>query len=128
MKFRTLLLAAAVVVGGALHAHAAERLAYEAGAFRAALESGKPVLVHVTAPWCVECKLRKPIVAALAQEARFHGLTIIDVDFDTQKDALRALNVQTQSTLILFRGKAEVVRATGITRREAIEALMGKAL
>jgi thiol-disulfide isomerase/thioredoxin len=128
MMLRSLLLSAAALMAGALHAHASQRLAYEAGAFRAAVESGKPVLVHVTAPWCGECKLQRPIVATLAQEARFDDLSIIDVDFDTQKDALRVLNVQKQSTLILFRGKAEVVRATGITRRDAIESLMNKAL
>jgi thioredoxin 1 len=128
MKLHSLLLAAAFLATGALHTQAAERLAYTAGSFQAAVASGRPVLVHVTAPWCGECRLQKPIVAAVAKEARFDSLTIIDVDFDSQRDALRALNVQKQSTLILFKGKAEIERATGITRRDAIEALMSKAL
>jgi thioredoxin len=127
MKLRSLILAAAVLAGGALHVEAAERVAYTP-AVQAAVESGKPVLVHITAPWCGECKLQKPIVAALAQEARFDGLTIVDVDFDTQKDALQTLKVAKQSTLVVFKGKAEVARATGITKRDAIEAVLSKAL
>lgn len=128
MKIRPFVLAAVVFVLGAVHAFAAERLTYEPKAFQAALAAGKPILVHVTAPWCPECQAQKPIVAALAEGLAFKHLTIFDVDFDSQKDALRQLHVQTQSTLIVFKNKTEVGRAVGITRREAIEALMKKAL
>ena len=48
--------------------------------------------------------------------------------FRTQKDALRALNVQTQSTLLIYRNKTEVTRAVGITKRDAIETVLRKAL
>jgi thiol-disulfide isomerase/thioredoxin len=128
MKPRHLALAAAMLLLGTLDAPAADRFAYEAKAFAAARAAGKPILVHVTAPWCGECKAQKPIVAALAQQPEYKDLAIFDVDFDTQKDALRALNVQKQSTLVIYKDKAEVTRAVGITRREAIEAVMKKAL
>ena len=71
---------------------------------------------------------KKPIVAALAGQPEYKSLTIFDVDFDTQKDALRELHVQHQSTLIVYKAKAEVGRAEGITRRDAIEALLKRAL
>ncbi len=58
----------------------------------------------------------------------FEALTIFDVDFDTQKDALRELKVLKQSTLVAFKGSTETARAVGITKREAIEALVKKAL
>lgn len=128
MIFRKLFLCIAVLATFTVSAMAAERLTYEPNAFQKALDAGEPILVHVTAPWCGECKAQKPIVAALAQTATFSGLTIFDVDYDTQKDALRQLKVQKQSTLIVYKGKAEVARAVGITRREAIETLMRKAL
>jgi thiol-disulfide isomerase/thioredoxin len=111
-----------------LGARAAERLRYEAKTFQAARDAGKPILVHITAPWCGECKLQKPIVAALAALPEYSGLTIFDVDFDTQKDALHVLKVQTQSTLVIYKAKAEVTRAVGITRRDAIEAILKQAL
>jgi thiol-disulfide isomerase/thioredoxin len=127
MNFRVILFAAALIMG-TLHAHAAERLAYDVSAFQPALDDGKPILVHVTAPWCKECKLQKPIVAELAERPEFKDLTIFDVDFDTQKDALRRLNAPKQSTLIVFKNKAEVARVVGITRQDAIEAILRKAL
>src|SRR6476660_3333599 len=125
---RTVLLAIAALPMAAASADAAERRRYESASFRTAVESGHAILVHVTAPWCAECKLQKPIVEAITAQPEYVGLTIFDVDFDTQKDALRALNVQTQSTLVVYRDKAETARAVGITQRGAIEALLRKAL
>ena len=128
MKPFKLALSVAALIAGLSSAFAASRVAYEAKGFEAVLETGKPVLVHVTAPWCGECKAQKPIVAALAGQPEYRDLTIVDVDFDTQKDALRRLGVQTQSTLMVFKGKTEVARAVGITRRDAIEELFKKGL
>lgn len=128
MKFRPIILAAVLLMLGAFRALAAEHLTYDPTAFQAALAEGKPILVHVTAPWCPECRAQKPIVAAFAAEPEFKNLTIFDVDFDSQKEALRQLRVQTQSTLVVFKNKTEVGRAVGITRRDAIEALMKKAM
>jgi len=129
MNLRSLSLCAAVLVMSIANAFGgAERLPYDANAFQSVLATGKPILVHVTAPWCRECNVQKPIVAETAQRPEFKDLTIFNVDFDTQKDALRQLRVQKQSTLVIYKGKAEVDRAVGITRREAIEALMQKAL
>ena len=125
---RALLLGVLGVVMSATAAYAADRRSYDAEAFQAALDAGKPILVHVTAPWCGECKLQKPIVARLAERPEFTNLTIYDVDFDTQKEALKRLKVPKQSTLIVFKGKTEVTRSVGVTRAEAIEALMKKAL
>ncbi|MBV8919560.1 thioredoxin family protein [Bradyrhizobium sp.] len=128
MTIRALFLSIGLLVAAATSSVAAERLSYEPKAFQSALDAGGPVLVHITAPWCIECKAQKPVVAALAETPDFKNLTIVDVDFDTQKDALRALKVQTQSTLVVFKGKEEIARAVGITRPEAIEALMRRAL
>jgi len=128
MKPHHFILGAALLLSTAFNALAGDRFAYEAKAFQSALEAGKPILVHVTARWCGECTAQKPIVATLAQLPEYKDLTIFDVDFDTQKDALRALKVQKQSTLVIYKGKAEVTRAVGITKREAIEAVFKKAL
>jgi len=128
LNLRNLVLVASLFMLSAVNAFAAERFTYELEAFQAALNAGKPILVHVTAPWCPECKAQKPIVAALAERPEYKGLTIFEVDFDTQKDALRGLRVQKESTLAIYKGKAEVARAVGITKREAIETLMKRAL
>jgi thioredoxin 1 len=128
MMTRRFVLAAAILSSGTFNVFAADRHVYEQKAFEAARDAGKPILVHVTAPWCGECKVQKPIVAVLAQQSEYANLTIFDVDFDSQKDALRALSVQTQSTLLIYKNKAEVTRAVGITRRDAIEDVLKTAL
>jgi thioredoxin 1 len=128
MTIRHLLLCVALLATTVTNAVAAERFAYAPAQFQTALETGKPILVHITAPWCGECKQQKPIVAALVAEPAYKDLIIFDVDFDTQRDALRQLKVQKQSTLVVFKDKNEVARAVGITQRDAIEAVLKKAL
>lgn len=124
---RTFLLTLALFISN-VGAFAADRIVYDASRFEEALSSGRPILVHITAPWCGECRAQKPIVAELSQRPEFAQLILIDIDFDTQKDALRKLLVLKQSTLIAFKNGMEVDRATGITRHDAIEGLMRKAL
>jgi thioredoxin 1 len=109
-------------------ADASERVKYEAAAFQAAQQGGRSILVHVTAPWCGECKLQKPIVARLSELPDYKDLLIIEVDFDSQKDALRSLKVRKQSTLIAFKGSKETARSVGVTKQEKINELMKKAL
>ena len=128
MKPRYLILTAAVLMLSSVNALAADRFVYESKKFQDTLAAGGPILVHVTAPWCGECKQQKPLVAALADEPAYKALTIFDVDYDRQKDALRELKVQKQSTLVVFKDKAEVGRAVGITKRDPIEAVVKKAL
>ena len=119
----------AALAGIALAAPAlAGNMAFRAGDFDKARMSGKPVLVEVTAPWCPTCKAQKPILSELKAQPRFKDLTVFEVDFDSQKDALRALGVQKQSTLIVYKGGQEVGRSTGETSKAAIEGLLAKAL
>lgn len=128
---RRLLLAG--ITAGAVATSAAafafsSKAAFSAGAFDAAVASGKPVLVEVTAPWCPTCKAQKPILSSLSARKEFAGFAVFEVDFDSQKDALKKLNVQKQSTLIVYKGKAEAGRSTGDTNATSIEALLKKGI
>ena len=129
MISRRTLFAALALSGMALAPPAlADDMAFSASGFEKARASGKPVLVEVTAPWCPVCKAQKPILAELKGQARFKDIATYTVDFDGQKDALRVLGVQKQSTLIVYKGGREVGRFTGETSKPAIEALLAKAL
>ncbi|MDX2203643.1 MAG: thioredoxin family protein [Hyphomicrobiaceae bacterium] len=125
---RRALLAAGLAVGIATSALAGAKAPYSQASFDAAKAAGKPILVEVSAPWCPTCKAQAPIIGALSGEARFKDLQTFTVDFDSQKDALKSLNVQMQSTLIVFKGGKEVGRSTGDTKKASIEALLAKAL
>jgi thioredoxin 1 len=109
-------------------ASAGETRPFSEPAFEAAQKSGKPILIAVSAPWCPICRTQKPILAKLAAETRFGALQIFDIDFDSQKELLRRLNVRMQSTLIAYKGATEVGRSVGETQPEWIEGLVEKTL
>lgn len=109
-------------------AQALETKAFTPAAFEAAKKAGLPILVEVSAPWCPVCKVQKPILSELKAQPRFGKLAIFEVDFDSQKDALKMLGVQKQSTLISYKGDREVGRSTGVTDRAAIETQLNKAI
>ena len=96
-------------------------------AFAASQREGRPILVHITAPWCPYCAKQKPILGSLENTPAFKDLIDYDVDFDTQKDVVRALGAQKQSTLIVFHGAVEKGRSTGDTDAGSIGTLLGKA-
>jgi thioredoxin 1 len=128
MLSRRLILAAAMTIAVAGSANAAQRQPYSEAAFLAAQAAGDSILVHVTAVWCGTCKAQKPKVAALAERPEYRNLKIFDVDFDTQADALKRLNVRQQSVLISFKGKTETSRSASQTAIEAIQDQFNKAL
>ncbi|MHB2205874.1 thioredoxin family protein [Methylobacterium sp. CM6257] len=123
-----LTLAGLALAAGVSPTCAGQTMPFSDAAFEAAQKSGKPILVAVSAPWCPICKTQKPILANLAAEPRFKDLQIFDIDFDSQKDLLKRLNVRMQSTLIAYKGATEVGRSVGETQPEWIEGLLEKTL
>jgi len=101
---------------------------FTAAAFEAAQAQGKPILIDVSASWCPTCRAQAPILSKLMSDPRFKTLVAFNVDYDSQKDVLRKLNVQRQSTLIVFKGKQEAGRSVADTDPASIEALVAKAL
>ena len=93
-------------------------------ALETAMEAGKSILVDVSAPWCPTCAKQAPIIQGL--ESAHPDLVVFEVDFDSAKDVLRQFKVQYQSTLISFKGKAEVARSTGESNPDAIAAQVAK--
>ena len=100
---------------------------FDAKAFAAAQAEGKPILLHIEASWCPTCAQQRPILAALEKTPEFKNLVVFNIDFDSQKDALRTLGVRMQSTLIVYHGKVEKGRSTGETDPAKIESLLEKA-
>jgi thioredoxin 1 len=127
---RHLLAGLALTVALALSAplSALDKKPFDAKAFEDAQTAGKPILVEVYAPWCPICRAQAPILANLSSTPRFKDMVRFNIDFDSQKDLLRKFNVQTQSTLIAFKGKQEVGRSTGDTNAGSIERLLDKSI
>jgi thioredoxin 1 len=126
---RTILAAvAAVPFASAAMAQAAGKQKFSQAAFAAAQAAGKPILVEVTAPWCPTCRAQKPIIQSLMAKPEFRTAAVFEVDFDSQKDAVRALGAQSQSTLIAFKGRTETGRSVGETNAGKIETLFKTAI
>src|SRR5262245_22370328 len=101
---RSLLLVVVVSVALSPPAVAAEWKLFDAAAFGQAQEEGNSILVDVFAAWCPTCRAQNPILVQLTREPKFKDMVVFKIDFDTQKDDLRALNAQSQSTLIVYKG------------------------
>lgn len=91
-------------------------------------KAGKPALVFIHAPWCPTCRAQDAVLDKLLLTAEFKPLTTLKVDFDDQRDVVKAFGVRYQSTLIVFKGGKEVARVTGETDSDKIAALLRKAL
>ncbi len=105
---------------------AAVESGFTQAAFEGAQAAGQPILVDITASWCPVCAKQRPTLDSLAADPAFRELRIFKVDFDTQKDVVRAMGAQMQSTLIVFHGRDERGRSTGQTDPAMIRALVGK--
>lgn len=107
---------------------AAQVMPFDQAAFDAAQKAEKPILVHITAPWCPDCRAQKEILGRLLAEPKFKDLVTFNIDFDLEKALVRKFDAIKQSTLIVFKGAKEEGRSTGETRPDAIEALLDKAV
>jgi thiol-disulfide isomerase/thioredoxin len=101
-----------------------ETKTFDAESFKAAQGAGKPILIDVRASWCHVCKEQHQALQLLDKKPEFAALTVFEVDFDGQKDAVRSFDARRQSTLIAFKGATETGRLVADTKPEAIEALL----
>lgn len=74
--------------------------------------SGQPVLVAIHADWCSTCKTQERVLGELLPQAEFKQITMLRMDFDQQKEAVRSFGAEYQSTLIVFKDGREVGRST----------------
>lgn len=109
-------------------AFAVERVPFDRAAFDAALQAGKPVLVDISATWCITCKQQHVVLDILFALPKFAGFTVFSVDYDSEKDVMRSFGVQQRATLIVFKGGKEVGRSSWQTGEAAIETLLAKAV
>lgn len=125
MKSQTLFpaLAAAVAISSAPAAEALEFEPYQTASVEKAIQSGGPVVVHIYAPWCLQCQAQKQILASLANDPKLDGFKFFKVDYDDQKDAVAALDVP-RSTLIAYKGGREVARMSwGASKDDVVKVL-----
>jgi thioredoxin 1 len=87
-------------------AHAAGLLPFDAVRFDEARQSGKPVVLQVTAARCGPCQRLRKVISGLLENPEFKDLVI----FDANKDALIKVNAHTVTTLVIYRENSEILR------------------
>ena len=108
-------------------ASAVEPQPYEVSEVQKAIKSGMPVVVHVYAPWCLQCRAQASILAALPAEARLDKVRFYRVSYDQQKDVVSSLNCP-RSTVIAYRNGKEVRRMSWGTSQDDVMSVLNAAL
>ena len=108
-----LLLAASLLLATSV-SHALTVAPYSPAALAAAQKAGEPVVLHFHASWCPTCRAQDKVFDALKADPSLK-VTLMEVDYDTEKALERQLKVTAQSTLIVMHGATERSRSTGET-------------
>ena len=122
MKLNHLIAAAFLVLAGA-SAHALEVKPYTAAALAEAQKADKPVALHFRADWCPTCRAQDKVLEQLKSEPGL-DLTVLAVNYDTEKDLKMQYQIRTQSTLVVLRGQKEVGRSLNDTSAAGIRAAL----
>lgn len=96
--------------------------------FAEAQAEDKSILVEIYAPWCPTCRAQRATLQDLALMPAFDKYVVFVIDFDSQKEFVREMKANSQSTLIVFKGKEEKGRVNGVSQDAALQDLLKKAL
>jgi len=126
MKF-VRLIAATLLASAAALAHALDVKPYSAAALADAQKADKPVALHFHADWCPTCRAQDKALQALKTEKGL-DITVLVVNYDTEKELKRRFKVNAQSTIVVLRGQQEWARLVGDTEPAAIRTALQSAL
>jgi len=96
---------------------------YDPAVAAKAIASGEPVIVHVYAPWCLQCHIQASILDGLKIDPAYNHAAYFRVDYDNQKDVVKKLDCP-RSTLIAYKGGKQVARMSwGISKDSVVNVL-----
>jgi thioredoxin 1 len=101
---------------------------YTAGGLRQAQAANQPVAVHFHADWCPTCVSQTQALKHLQGDPQLKGVTVLVANFDDERELKKAMNVRSQSVIVVFKGSKETARVGGETKPEKIKAALVTAL
>ena len=81
-------------------------------------------IVDFYADWCGPCKIMEPILEEAAENIR--NVKFGRVDIDKENELAQRFEVMSIPTLIFFKGKEQVDRASGVLEKEELAKMIGK--
>lgn len=124
----SLVSAAAVVLFTAGAAQALTIKPFTAAELASAQQAGNSVALHFHADWCPTCRAQDKALETLKNDPSLKNVTLLQADYDQEKALKKELNIRTQSTFVVFKGKTEVARSAGITEADKIRATLATGL
>ena len=98
-------LAASAIV--AAPATAAGIRPFDGAEFKVLQARNAPAVIFVHAPWCPICRAQEKTIKTLLATRKYKDVTVLTIDFDTQKPLWTKFGATQQSTLIGFHGRRE---------------------
>jgi len=110
------------------NAYALDKEPFTQARFDALQAAGAVVLVDVYAPWCPTCRQQQKALEQYRANNPGKKFTILEVDYDKNKDVVRQFRAPRQATLLLYRGTTQHWFAVAESRPEVIAAELSKAI
>jgi thioredoxin 1 len=88
----------------------------------------RPVVVFVHAPWCPICRAQEQTIKKVLATPKYKSITVLTIDFDTQKAVWSKFGAKQQSTLIGFHGTTETGRLAYDSDPQKVTALLASTL
>ena len=88
--------------------------------YKEAIHSGKPMVLYFHASWCPVCRKQKPLLNEILQEKGYEKFTSLIVDYDKETEIKSDLKVSTQATVVIFKSGKELIRKTGVTKKDEL--------
>lgn len=82
----------------------------------------KPIVIDFWAPWCIPCKVTKPILESLAQDYA-DKVEFLPIDADHSRDILEHFKVIGIPTVVTFRNGKMAGRVTGAQNASVYHAM-----
>ena len=101
---------------------------YSAEALKAAQSAGKPVALHFHASWCGTCRAQERAFQSMKDVSELKNVTLLVVDYDTERPLRKSLSVRSQSTVIVYKGEKQTAMVAGETEPAALQRVLKSAL
>ena len=88
--------------------------------FKTLQAENKPILIDVNAKWCSTCKAQGLVLDSYQRQYPNSGVTVLKVDFDSQKRWVNYFKAPRQSTFVSFKGKEQIDFSVAETRASEI--------
>ena len=95
-------------------------------AFEQAQKEGKTIVVYSWNEFCGTCSKQKPILKKAKQD--FSDVLFLDYEQTKYKNIAKHLNINYWSTIAVYKGNKQIIKAIGLVKEDDIYSLIKKGI